>query len=100
MPARRLIGQPVLNNEAYGQGHDAMGVVGFRPRIVGHVRVEGLPALGTAVLRILQVDVTGTAINQIAHVMQHASKGVVAITPLPAVWAVPVREVATAPNDS
>ena len=42
MPAGGLIGQAVLDDEAHGQGHDAMGVVGFGQRIVGHVRVEVL----------------------------------------------------------
>src|SRR5215470_11050807 len=100
MPARGLIGQPVLNNQAYRQGDDPMSVVRFGPGIVRHVRVERFPALGTAVLRILQVDIAGPAIHQIAHLMQHSGTDVMTITALPTVGAAPVCEVATAPNDA
>jgi hypothetical protein len=61
--------------------------------------VEESMAFCTVVLRILQMDVTGTATNQIAHVRQNAGEGVVAITTLTTIWAAPVLEVATAPND-
>jgi hypothetical protein len=69
MPACRLIGQPVLNNQAHRQGDDPMRVMRFGPRIVGHIRVKGFPALATAVLRILNIDIAGPPIHQITHIM-------------------------------
>jgi hypothetical protein len=69
MPAGSLIGQAILDDESHGEGNDAMGIEGFGRSILGGVRIKESVALGTAVLRISEFDVTGSTSNEVAHVM-------------------------------
>src|SRR6516162_937938 len=77
-----------------------MRVVGLGRRVVGHVRVEALAALGAAVLRVNQFNITRPPVNQIAHVVQQSGAGAMSRTRPAALGTREVRIVATASNDS
>jgi len=70
VPAGGLIGQAVLHDESHGQRNDAMRVMGLGQGVVGHVRVEILEALGTAMLGVNEVDVARPTGNQIADIVE------------------------------
>jgi hypothetical protein len=72
VPAGGLIGQAVLHNEPNGQCNDTMGVMGLGQGVVGHVRVEVLPAASATMLRVDDVDIARATSNQVSHVMQNA----------------------------
>jgi hypothetical protein len=99
MPTGGLIGQPVLHDEAHGQGHHAVCVAGFGQTVFRGVRVKELLTLGAAVLRIEQFNIAGLARNQVAHVVEHAGAGPIAKARLAALRARQMFEVATAPHD-
>src|SRR5438552_18044485 len=80
MPTCRLIRQAVLHDESHGQRNNAMGVVGLGQRVVGHVRVEILAAMGTAMLRVKDVDVARPPSNQVPNVVKDSFAGTVAKT--------------------
>ena len=96
VPTGGLIGQAVLHDESHGQGNDTMRVVGLGQSVLGGVRIEVLGALGAKVLRISQFDIAGSALNQIAHVMQQSLAGPVSKARLAALWTRQVWVVATA----
>src|SRR5262245_6794146 len=99
MPAGGLVGQAVLDDEAYGQGHHAVRVAGLGQGVFGRVRREVAVAPGAVVLRVDQVEVTRSAADQVPHVVQDAREGAVTRAALPALRTVPVPEVAAAVND-
>ena len=99
MPTGGLVGQAILDDEAHRQGNDAMGIAGSRQSVLGRVGVEELLAAGATVLRILQMNVAGTADNEVANVMQDARVHGLPKTRLATMWTRAVCEVAAPPND-
>jgi hypothetical protein len=76
-----------------------MRVVGLGPRVVGHVRVKALAALGAAVLGVNEFDIAGPPVNQIAHVVQQSGAGAMSRTRPAALGTREMWIVATASND-
>jgi thioredoxin len=99
MPTGRLIRQPVLHDQTHGQGDHAVGVAGFGQTIFRGVGVKELVALGAAVLRIAQFNITGLARNQVAHVVEHASTGPIAKARLAALRTRQMFEVTAATHE-
>jgi D-arabinose 1-dehydrogenase-like Zn-dependent alcohol dehydrogenase len=85
-PAGTAIRQAVLDDQADGGVDDASGVVAAGIGQVGHVGVEILAAFGAEMLRVDQEDVTGSAGEGIAQVMESAASDVVAVGAMTAVW--------------
>jgi hypothetical protein len=73
-----LIGEAILDDESYGQGNDAMGVMGLGQGLCGRVRVEEPVVLRAAMLRVAKFDVARPSGNDIAHVLQQAGSGPIA----------------------
>jgi hypothetical protein len=99
VPTRGLIWQAILDDEAYGQGNDAVGVMGLGQGIVGHVRVEILATAGTAMLGKNELNVTRPTGNQVPNVMECSLASAIAETGLATNGARPMREIAAAKND-
>src|SRR5262249_25408810 len=99
MPTGGLRGQPVLPDEAHGQGHHAVGVACFGRTLFRGVRGKDLLTLGAAGLRIEQCNIAGLARNQVAHVVEHAGAGPLAQARLAALRARQMCEGASAAPD-
>jgi len=99
MPTGGLIGQAVLDDESHGQGDDAMGIMGPRHGVVGHVCVEVFAAVGAAMLGIHEVNVARAPGNQISHVVKDSFASTAAETRLATGGTMPMAEVAAAMND-
>src|SRR4051812_12124990 len=99
MPGGGSVGQPVLDDEAHGQGDDPMRVATTDRSEVGHVGVEVEPTALAAVLGVHQMDVTRPAAWEAADVVKDALPEVVAIAAAPAARAGPSAVVAGAPLD-
>src|SRR5438270_1926292 len=84
VPAGGLIRQTVLDDEAYGQGHDTMAVAGFGEGVFGRIGRKVAAALGAVMLRVDKVDVTRSRGNQVPHVMEDTPEDPVAWASLPA----------------
>jgi len=59
-----------------------MRVMGLGQGIVGHIRRKTFLALGTVMSGVDEMDITGAASHQIAHVVQHPRDDVVPPTPM------------------
>src|SRR5947209_6746384 len=99
MPTGGLVGQAVLDDESHRQGHDAMRIAGSRQGVLGRVGVEEFLAAGATVLRILHMNVAGTAAHEVADVVQDARVHGLPKTRFATMWTRAVCEVAAAPND-
>jgi hypothetical protein len=99
MPGGGSIGQPVLDDQAHGQGDDPMRVATPGRGEVGHVGVEVGPTALAAVLGVDQMDVARPVAREAADVVEDAMPGAVAIAAAPAARAGPSAVVAGAPFD-
>jgi hypothetical protein len=78
-PTGGLIRQAVLDDQADRRGDDPSGVVTARRGQVGGVRVEVLAAHCAIVLRVAQDEVARTTGDEIAQVVESASKDFVSV---------------------
>src|SRR6266851_7860684 len=70
MPARRAVGQAVLDYEPYRQIDHTVGRVTARWCQIGQVRIEVLATLGAVMLRIGDHEITRTPQIEMAQVVQ------------------------------
>ena len=75
MPTGRTVRQPVLDHDADGGVDDAMRVMAVGQSQIGHVGVEVVIAVPTAVLRVGDVQLAGPAADRVAQIMQLAGRG-------------------------
>jgi hypothetical protein len=76
-----------------------MRVASFGQTILRGVRVKEPVTLGTAVLRIAQLDLARLPRNQVAHIVEQAGAGPIAKTRFAALGAGKLFEIATAAYD-
>src|SRR5918992_2142048 len=83
MPARRAVGQAILDHQAHRQIDDAVGIMTAWWRQIREVEVEVLAALRTIMLRISDDQITRTPQVEIAQVVQRPMRLLVPIGRVP-----------------
>ena len=100
MPTGRTVRQPVLDHDADGGVDDAMRVMAVGQSQIGHVGVEVVIAVPTAVLRVGDVQLAGPAADRVAQIMQLAGRGPQSVGAARAAWTDSPGEVPRASNDA
>jgi hypothetical protein len=99
VPGGRPVGQAVFDDQADGQGDDAVGVVAARWGEVRQIGAEVRPAAGAVVPGIHHAQVTRPVAEEATHIMQDTPADVVAVAPTAAAWAGAAALVARAGHD-
>jgi len=79
MPTGRSVGQPVLYNQSHRQRNDAVSVVAARRSQVRRVDVEVVIALAAVMLGVVELNVSWSFRDQIAHIMQRSLPGAMSV---------------------
>ncbi len=98
-PTGGAIRQGVLHDQLHGQINHAVRVVTARRSQCRHVRVEVLPALGTIMHRIGELNVVWPSREEIAQIMKRSMRSPISITTMSTACAGTTTMTATTLND-